>query len=89
MKKEVNAVILRFPLPAVRVEREHLRILASREARRVAKYGWRPSKRNLAQLKASTRDAVAYRTMLRAWRSAGFKTGAIRRLAGRTAPRLP
>jgi hypothetical protein len=69
---------------SIRITPEYLRSLASREAGCIAKYGWRPSKKALAQLRASKRDAIAYRTMLRAWRTAGFKTGAIRRLAGRS-----
>jgi hypothetical protein len=68
---------------------EYLRSLAQREARFIGKYGWRPSRKDLALLRTSKRDVVAYRTMLRAWRSAGFKTGAIQRLAGRGRNRIP
>jgi len=60
---------------------EYLRNLALRQAQYIAQYGWRPSKQDLAQLRASTRDAIAYRTLARAWRSAGFRAGAIGRLA--------
>lgn len=67
----------------IRVTPEYLRSLAQREARCITRYGWRPSRKDLSQLKASTRDAIAYRTLMRAWRAAGFKAGAIRRLAGR------
>jgi hypothetical protein len=67
----------------VRETPEHLRTLAHREAPYIGRYGWRPSQKDLSRLKASTRDAIAYRTLLRAWRVAGFKTAAIRRLAGR------
>jgi hypothetical protein len=67
----------------IRETPEYLRSLARREAQNIVRCGWRPSKANLAQLKASKRDAIAYRTMMRAWRSAGFKTAAIRKLAGR------
>jgi len=41
---------------------EYLRNLALRQAQYIAQYGWRPSKQDLAQLRASTRDAIAYRT---------------------------
>jgi hypothetical protein len=65
---------------------EFLRSRAQRDASNVERCGWRPSEHDLANLRASTRDAIAYRTMLRAWRAAGFKTRAIRRLAGRLKP---
>ena len=68
----------------IRQTPKYLRSLARREARHIGQYGWRPSKQDLAQLRASTRDAIAYRTLMRAWRFAGFKSGIIRRLAGRT-----
>jgi DNA-binding transcriptional MerR regulator len=75
----------------VRETPDFLRSLARREARCIGQYGWRPSKQDLANLRASTRDAIAYRTMARAWRSAGFKLAAIRKLAklkprGRNSP---
>jgi hypothetical protein len=70
--------------PNIRVTPGYLRSVASREAPRIVRHGWRPSKKDLAQLRASKRDATAYRTTVRAWRRAGFKTGAIRRLAGRS-----
>jgi len=60
---------------------EYLRNLALRQAQYIGQYGWRPSKRDLAQLRTSTRDAVAYRILARAWPSAGFRAGAIGRLA--------
>jgi len=60
---------------------EYLRSLALRQAPHIKRYGWRPSKEDLAELRASTRDPIAYRILARAWRSAGFKIGAIRRLA--------
>jgi hypothetical protein len=62
---------------------ELLRGGARREAQRVVQYGWRPTKKDLAQLKTSTRDPVAYLTMMRAWRFSGFKVRTIQRLAGR------
>jgi hypothetical protein len=67
---------------------EILRAEAAREAPRISCFGWRPSPRDLGQLRASTQDAIAYRIFARAWRRAGFKIIAIRRLAGR-APRHP
>jgi len=47
-------------------------------------YGWRPRPHDLVQLRQSTNDAVAYRTLFRGWRKAGFKVHAIRKLAGRS-----
>jgi hypothetical protein len=75
----------------VRETPEYLRSLARREARHIGQYGWRPSKQDLANLRASTRDAIAFRAMAPAWRSAGFKLAAIRKLAklkprGRNSP---
>jgi len=66
---------------------EFMQSRARRDAAGVGAYGWRPTAHELANLRASTRDPLAYRTMLRAWRSAGFSTAAIRRLARRT-PKL-
>jgi len=57
---------------------------ARRDAAGVGAYGWRPTAHELANLRASTGDPIAYRTLLRAWSNAGFKTRAIQRLAGRT-----
>jgi hypothetical protein len=62
---------------------EFLRSEAKREAPRVGAYGWRPTNRDLEQLRASTQDAAAYRICARAWKRAGFKIVAIKRLAGR------
>jgi hypothetical protein len=62
---------------------ELLCVIAKREARRIGSYGWRPTQADLAQLRASTGDAIAYRTTLRAWRAAGFRVRAIKKLAGR------
>jgi len=62
---------------------EFLRSRARRDAQRIGQYRWRPTKHDLANLKASTKDPFAYLTMLRAWRLAGFKVNAIRRLANR------
>jgi len=63
---------------------EFLRSRARRDASNVGRCGWRPTAHDLANLRASTRDAIAYREMLRAWRAAGFRVRAIRKLAGRT-----
>jgi hypothetical protein len=43
---------------------ELLCVIAKREARRIGSYGWRPTQADLAQLRASTGDAIAYRTKL-------------------------
>jgi hypothetical protein len=67
----------------IKITRELLRVEAKREAPHIHSYGWRPSKRDLAQLRRSTRDALAYRTYARAWHWAGFKVAMIRKLAGR------
>jgi hypothetical protein len=67
----------------VRVTPELLRSSAHRAAGHITRYGWRPSKHDLAELRASTGDGRAYRVLMRAWRGAGFKTIAIKRLAGR------
>jgi hypothetical protein len=63
---------------------EFLCVVANREARRIGQYGWRPTQADLAQLRASTGDAIAYRTTMRAWRAAGFRVRAIQKLAGRS-----
>jgi len=62
---------------------EFLRVVAKREAPRIGSYGWRPTHPDLTQLRASTRDAIAYRATMRAWRAAGFRVRTIRKLAGR------
>jgi hypothetical protein len=67
----------------VRVTPEFLRSRARRDASCVGQCGWRPTKSDLANLRTSKQDAIAYRTMVRAWRSAGFKIAAISKLAGR------
>jgi len=67
----------------VRATPEFLRSRARRDAMHIGQYRWRPTKHDLANLKASTKDPFAYLTMLRAWRLAGFKVDAIRRLANR------
>ena len=65
---------------------EFLRDVASRESRRIGQYGWRPTQKDLAELRASTRDAIAYRTTMRSWRAAGFRVRAIQKFAGRSRP---
>ena len=67
----------------VRLTPEYLRSLARRDSSYIGRHGWRPSKHDLANLRTSTQDAIAYRTMARAWRSVGFRIEAIRRLAKR------
>jgi hypothetical protein len=63
---------------------EFLRDVASHETRRIGSYGWRPTPQDIAELRASTGDAVAYRTALRSWRRGGFKVRAAKKLAGRS-----
>jgi hypothetical protein len=60
-----------------------LRVIATRNAGEVARFGWRPSQQDLALLRNSTQDAAAYRICARAWKRAGFKVFAIKRFAGR------
>jgi hypothetical protein len=67
----------------VRETPEYLRSLARRDAPRIKLHGWRPSRQDIRQLKASRRDALAYLTLARAWRAAGFPLTAIKRIAGR------
>jgi len=67
----------------VRATPEYLRSLAHREAQYIGRFGWRPSRQDINQLKASKRDALAYLTLARAWRAAGFSLTAIKRIAGR------
>ena len=67
----------------IQVTPELLRTSAAREAPRIGQYGWRPTQTDLNQLRASTRDAIAYRVLFRSWRRAGFRTRTIKKLAGR------
>jgi hypothetical protein len=67
----------------IQVTPEYLRVTATRAAQEIARHGWRPSKDDLGQLRAATQDAIAYRTLVRAWRAAGFRVAAVRKLAGR------
>jgi hypothetical protein len=66
-----------------RVTPEYLRSLARRDAQRIARCGWRPSGEDIQRLKNSRRDALAFLTLARAWRAAGFPLTAIKRIAGR------
>jgi hypothetical protein len=67
----------------IRVTPEFARSRARRDACYVGQCGWRPSKQDLANLRASAADAIAYSIMLRAWRLAGFPVAAIGKLARR------
>jgi hypothetical protein len=67
----------------IRSTPELLRVTAAREAPRIGQYGWRPLQHDLAQLRQSTGDPIAYKVTMRAWRVAGFRMRAIRKLAGR------
>src|SRR5262245_42828263 len=64
----------------VRETPELLYSAAVRAANGIRRYGWRPSRADLAQLKHSTRDARAHRTLVKAWRSAGFRLAGVMRL---------
>jgi hypothetical protein len=74
---------MRRKLLHVQVTPEYLRNLARRDAPRIKLYGWRPGREDVSRLRASTRDALAYLTLARAWRAAGFPLTAVRRIAGR------
>lgn len=67
-----------------RLTPELLRSLARRAAPRIKLHGWRPSRQDIRQLKNSRRDALAYLSLARAWRAAGFPLTAIKRIAGRS-----
>jgi hypothetical protein len=67
----------------IQVTPELLQAGAAREAPRIGAYGWRPSPHDLARLRQSTGDPIAYRTLFRGWRKAGFRTQAVKKLAGR------
>ena len=67
----------------IQVTPELLQVGAAREAPRIGAYGWRPRPHDLTQLRQSTGDPIAYRVLFRGWRKAGFRTQAIRKLAGR------
>ena len=67
----------------IRLTPEFLRSRACRDAPRIKRHGWRPTPEDIKQLKDSRRDAIAYLTLARAWRTAGFPLAAIKRMAGR------
>ena len=56
---------------------------ARRAAAEMARCGWRPNGLAVQRLRLSTKHAPAYAILLRAWKRAGFKLAAVRRLAGR------
>jgi hypothetical protein len=56
---------------------------ARRAAAEIVRYGWRPDGSEVRRLRFSTTHALAYRILARAWRKAGFKLAAVRKLAGR------
>jgi len=56
---------------------------AQRAAAEIGSYGWRPDNHDIQQLRFSIRHAPAYLILSRAWRRAGFKATAVRKLAGR------
>jgi len=56
---------------------------ARRVAAEIVRYDWRPDASEVRRLRFSTRHAPAYRILARAWRRAGFKLSAVRKLAGR------
>ena len=64
---------------------EVLHTIAMRAAPRIGSYGWRPTREDIAQLRDSVGSVAAYRATMRAWRKAGFRVRAIKKLAGRPA----
>jgi hypothetical protein len=64
--------------------REQLRTHAVRQASQMTRWGWRPTKTDLADLRQSTKDVIAYRCLFKAWRRAGFKVRTIQKFAGRS-----
>jgi hypothetical protein len=56
---------------------------ARRAAAEIVRHGWRPDGREVQRLRFSTKHAPAYLILGRAWRRAGFKATAVRKLAGR------
>ena len=56
---------------------------ARRAAAEIVRHGWRPSGSEVQRLRFSTKHAPAYAVLFRAWRRAGFKLTAVRKLAGR------
>jgi len=62
---------------------EQMRVQAARQAQRIGGHGWRPSQRDLQDLRKSLKDARAYRLLAKSWRRAGFRISTIRKFAGR------
>jgi hypothetical protein len=56
---------------------------ARRAATNTIRFGWRPNSFEVERLRFSTRHAPAYAILCRAWRKAGFRLAAVRKLAGR------
>jgi hypothetical protein len=56
---------------------------ARRAAAEIVRHGWRPDASEVRRLRLSAKHAPAYRILARAWRRAGFKLAAVRKLAGR------
>lgn len=56
---------------------------ARRAAAEIIRFGWRPKAHSVQRLRDSTKHAPAYLILSRAWRQAGFKAAAVRKLAGR------
>jgi hypothetical protein len=56
---------------------------ARRAAAEIVRHGWRPDGREVQRLRHSTKHAPSYAVLSRAWRRAGFKAAAVRKLAGR------
>jgi len=56
---------------------------ARRAAAEIGRHGWRPKDFDVKRLRESTKHAPAYAVLFRAWRRAGFKLTAVRKLAGR------
>ena len=56
---------------------------ARRAATNIIRLGWRPNSFEVQRLRFSTQYAPAYAILCRAWRKAGFRLAAVRKLAGR------
>ena len=65
------------------VQTEVLIANARRAAAEIVRHGWRPDGREVQRLRHSTKHPPAYLILCRAWRRAGFKAAAVRKLAGR------
>jgi hypothetical protein len=56
---------------------------ARRAAANIVRYGWRPDALEVRRLRLSTKHPPVYAVLCRAWRKAGFRLTAVRKLAGR------